>query len=198
MLWTFCQDSHFFSCSPRPKIALLEELGLICRKFAHAPTDHIVRTFPLLRKEASNCLSWHRIFSKIWMNPESSGKAGSRTNMIKSPISGCISLRDHRSYYHPMFIIIRIFVVESVSTNLVFSLSLGMLSQSYWDSARLCRGLVKPRLRVQRPGWDLARHPPLREGSRSRPKLSGRLHQSGQCFKGSENLWQVWYKQLIN
>ena len=35
-------------------------------------------------------------------------------------------------------------------------------------------------MRVQRPGGDMAGHPPLREGRGPRPQLPGRLHQLGQ------------------
>jgi hypothetical protein len=67
----------------------------------------------------------------------------------------------------------------------------GMLLESDRDTTAVCGRLVEPWLRVQRAGRGLARHPPLREGCPTRPKLPRRLHKPGQCAQGGAHFRSV-------
>lgn len=77
------------------------------------------------------------------------------------------------------------------------SVWLGVLLESYRDEAGLCGRLEQPGVRVQRPGRDMARHTPLREGRRVGPELPRRVHQSGQRPEGGEDLRPVSFCLLM-
>lgn len=75
---------------------------------------------------------------------------------------------------------------------------IGVLLESHRNPPRFCRGLEQPRMRVQRPRRDLARHPSLRESRGLGSQFLGRIHQPRQCPQGGPHLRSVsWIFSLI-